>query len=72
MPPVVDGDLTEIGQPNHYMRCADAYFVIAARAAVGFERSGSGYRAHLVVVSVRPGLYPTRDRQRPERLLPTR
>jgi hypothetical protein len=72
MPSVIDGHLTEIGQPHHDMGCADPYFVITARAAVGFERSRCGYRPHLIVVPIRPRLHPARSGQRPERLLPTR
>jgi hypothetical protein len=54
------------------MSCARAYFVVAARATIRFERSRGGYRSHLVVVTIRPGLHPTLRRQRPKRLLPTR
>ena len=72
VPPVVDGHLTEVGQPHHHMSCARAYFVIAARTAVGLDRAGACDLTDLIVVSVRPGLYPTRGRQRRMRLLPTR
>jgi hypothetical protein len=72
MPPVVDGHLTEIGQPHHDMGCADAYFMITARAAIGFERPRGGYRPHLVVMSIRARLDAARRGQRPGRLLPTR
>jgi len=72
MPSVIDGHLTEIGQPHHDVGCADAYFMITARAAIGLERSRAGYRPHLVVVSIRAHLDPARSGQRPRRLLPTR
>ncbi len=72
MSPVVDGHLAEVSQPHHHMRGADAYFMIATWAAVGLEGAGRGYRAHLVVVSVRPDLDPTRSRQRRMNVLPTR
>ena len=72
MPPVIDGDLAEVGQPHHHMRCADVYFMIAAGAAIGFQRTCTGYRPHLVVMSVWPGLHPTSGGQRPNRLLPAR
>ena len=72
MPPVIDGHFTEVGQPHHHMRCTDAYFMIAAGAAIGFQRTCTGYRPHLVVVPVRARLDPPRGGQRPKRLLPTR
>jgi hypothetical protein len=72
MSSVIDGNLTEIGQPHHDMGCADAYFMITARATIGLERSRRGYRPHFVVVPIRARLDPTRSGQRPRRLLPTR
>jgi len=72
MPSVIDGHLTEIGQPHHDMSCTRTYFMITARAAIGLERSRGGYRPHFVVVSVRSGLHPARSGQRPKRRLPTR
>jgi hypothetical protein len=72
MPPVIDGDLAEVGQPHHHMRCADVYFMIAAGAAIGFQRTCTGYRPHLVVMPVRARLDAARGRQRRMRRLPTR
>jgi len=72
MPSVIDGHLTEIGQPHHDVGCADAYFMITARAAIGLERSRGRHRPHLVIVSIRPRLDPARSGQRRRRLLPTR
>jgi hypothetical protein len=72
VPPVVDGHLTEICQPHHHVRRLLPYDVVATRAAIGLERSRGGHRSHLVVVTVRPGFHPTRNRQRRMRLLPTR
>jgi hypothetical protein len=65
VPSVVDGNLTEICRPHHYMGCARAYFMIAARAAIRFDRTSTGYGSHLVVIAIGPGLNPPLGRQRP-------
>ncbi|OOK79405.1 hypothetical protein BZL30_2089 [Mycobacterium kansasii] len=58
--------------PYHYMRSSRTDFVIAPGTPVGFEGTRSRDRTDFVVVAIRPGLDPARDRRRRDRLLPNR
>ena len=48
------GAVAVFGPPDGYMRCAGTDFVVATRAAIHLEGTGSGNADHLVVVPVRP------------------
>jgi hypothetical protein len=65
VPPVVNRKFTRICRQDYDMRCAETDFMVTSRAAIRLDGPGGGDRSHLVPATVRPGLHPAVNRQRP-------